>query len=114
MKTTETTIHTAKLTNNCPTCYATDGLELTFTQTIKETLFYNKAATETNDSLHCHTCNQTIYPVDWNEDIERVYDYNKKLAVPNNKGYTLKTLAYWIIFVDVLIMAALVYYFFLN
>ena len=114
MNTTERTIHTAKLTNNCPICYATDGLESKFNQIIKETPFYKKAATETNDSLYCHTCNQTIYPVDWNEDIERVYDYNKKLAVTESKGYTLKALAYWFIFVDVLILAALGYYFFLN
>jgi len=110
MKKTENTVHTAKLSNNCPTCYATDGLELSFNQSIKENVFYSKASTKTVDQLYCKTCNNVIYPVDWNEDIERVYDYNKKLAVPKKTGYTLKTLSYWVIAIDLLIIAGIAYY----
>lgn len=114
MNRTEKTIHTAKISNNCPTCYATDGLEFTFKQHIKENSFYKKAANETTEDLKCHSCNSKIYPVDWNEDIERVYAYNKKLAVIDEKGYTLKPLAYWILVLDLAVLVVLLYYFFLN
>ena len=35
-----------------------------------------------SEKLYCHSCENTIYPVNWNEDIERVYRYHKKQAKP--------------------------------
>lgn len=59
--------------------------------------------------LFCHNCNHTIYPVNWNDDIERVYSYHKKLAVPRSTGYKLKPLAYLFIVIDIIVMGVVVY-----
>ncbi|RDK88810.1 hypothetical protein [Marinirhabdus gelatinilytica] len=110
MKSTHT-LHTARLNNNCPTCFATNGLELTFTQDKKENKFFEKAEKEIKSTMYCHTCNQTIFPVNWTNDIERVYNYNLKLAEPMSGAVKLKPLFYIIILVDALLLAALIYYF---
>ena len=110
MKTTHT-IHTARLNNNCPTCYATDGLELTFTQQKNENKFFEKAEKEISSNLYCHTCSNTIFPVNWTEDIERVHEYHTKLATPLPTATKLKPLLYGIIILDALLVGALIYYF---
>lgn len=110
MKTTHT-LHTARLNNNCPTCFATNGLELTFSQEKKENKFYEKAEKEVNSKMYCHTCNHDIFPVNWTDDIERVYEYNKKLATPMSTAIKLKPLLYIFIIIDALLLGAILYYF---
>ena len=109
MKTTHT-LHTARLNNNCPTCFATDGLELAFTQEKTDTRFYEKAEREINSKLFCHTCGNNIFPVNWTDDIERVYEYNRKLATPSTTGMNLKPLFYILILIAIILVAAVVYY----
>lgn len=110
MKTTHT-LHTARLNNNCPTCFATDGLELTFSQEKTENRFYEKGEKEISSKIYCHTCNHDIFPVNWTDDIERVHAYNRKLAEPMSTAMKLKPLLYFIILIDALLLAALIYYF---
>ena len=110
MKTTNHILHTAKITNNCPECYATNGLEFTFSQEEIENKLYAKAKKDILESLYCHTCNNTIYPVNWDGDIDRVYQYHKKLAKPLNTNFKLKPLAYVLILLDTIALAALVYF----
>lgn len=110
MKTTHT-LHTARLINNCPTCFAKDGLELTISQEKTENKFYEKGEKQINSKIYCHTCDHDIFPVDWTDDIERVHEYNKKLAVPISTAVKLKPLLYFIIILDVAILGALIYYF---
>jgi len=104
-------LHTAKVNNNCPECYSTEGLEFIFSQEEVENKLYSKANKEVIETLHCQTCAQDIYPVNWTQDIERVYDYHRKLAKPKNTGIKLKPLAYLLILIDALIIAAIIYYF---
>ncbi|GAB5398731.1 MAG: hypothetical protein Aureis2KO_03160 [Aureisphaera sp.] len=104
-------LHTSRINNNCPECYSTEGLEFSFSQTENENKFYSKATKEIQEKLYCHSCNQQIFPVKWTEDIERVYEYHKKLAKPIGTGLKLKPLAYFIILLDAIILAALIYYF---
>ena len=80
MKKTSYILHTARSKNNCPTCFGTAGLEFTFTQEEKETAFLKKPSATIDSKLYCHTCKNHIYPVNWTEDIERVFEYNKKIA----------------------------------
>ncbi len=57
-----------------------EGLELTFKQKVIESKFY-KSITFTSQIKHetfCKTCNTDIYPVQWTDDIERVFEYQKK------------------------------------
>lgn len=104
-------IHSAKVNNNCPECYSTEGLEFTFSQEEVDHKFYSKASKEIQEKLYCHNCHQDIYPVNWTADIERVYSYNKKLAEPKDTGLKLKPLAYILILIDALILGWLIYYF---
>lgn len=104
-------LHTARLKNNCPTCFQTDGLEFTFSQTEKENAFVHKPNPKIEESLYCHNCRNNIYPVNWTEDIERVYDYNKKLAETNKQYLTIKPLVYILIVLAIVIVAGLLYIF---
>ncbi|TDI74922.1 MAG: hypothetical protein E2O87_02825 [Bacteroidetes bacterium] len=103
-------LHKAQVNNNCPECYSAEGLEFIFSQEEVQNKLYSKANKEVIEILHCHTCDQDIYPVKWTEDIEQVYDYHRKLAKPKNSGIKLKPLAYLLILTDALIITAIIYY----
>lgn len=104
------TLHTARLKNNCPTCFGTDGLEINFTQQENENLLFKKPATEIDHTLFCHTCKNAIYPINWTEDIERVFDYNKKIAETNKQYLKVKPLFYILVVVAIVFVAAVVYF----
>lgn len=105
------TLHTARLKNNCPTCFRDDGLEFTFSQDEKENALMHQPSKEIAHSLYCHNCKNAIYPVNWTEDIERVFDYNKKIAETNRQYLKVKPLFYILILVAILLIAATVYFF---
>lgn len=102
-------LHSARLKNNCPTCFGSDGLEFTFTQEEKDDAFFTKPSSQIDETLYCHNCNNTIYPVNWNEDIERVYDYNKKIAETRRQYLKVKPLFYILFIVAIILVAAVVY-----
>ena len=79
---TTNALHAARLNNNCPECFANDGLEFSFTQEQITKKLFTRAEKNISEKLYCHSCENTIYPVNWNEDIERVYRYHKKQAKP--------------------------------
>lgn len=102
-------LHSARINNNCPECYSSDGLEFSFSQNEKETQLYRKASNKMEEVLYCHNCKNIIYPVNWNDDIERVYQYHKKQAQPLSSSYRLKPLAYIIILVDLVALGVILY-----
>ncbi|QNJ97246.1 hypothetical protein [Constantimarinum furrinae] len=97
MKQTKRILHSAKINNNCPECYDTDGLQFTFTQVISENRLYLKMDKKIVEELYCHSCNQQIYPISWTPDIERVYQYHKKKAIPMGLGRNYKTMGYLVL-----------------
>jgi hypothetical protein len=102
------------LKNNCPECYSKEGLRLTFRQKIKETNFYRSITSEVSYEINCNNCNSVIYPVQWTDDIERVFEYQKKAFTPNKSSAYLKK-ASWIVIgvglgIIALIFALLFYY----
>ena len=111
MKKTIHQLHQAKVNNNCPECFSTEGLQFTFSQIEIENKFYSKAQKEITGTLECDNCSQTIYPVNWTEDIERVYHYQKKLATPKSTVLKLKPIAYLLILLDALLIGWAIYYF---
>jgi uncharacterized protein with PIN domain len=111
MKKTIHQLHEAKVNNNCPECFSTEGLEFAFSQEEVENKLYSKANNEITATLTCETCHQIIYPVNWTEDIERVHNYQKKMAKPKPTGIKLKPLAYLLILIDALIVGWIIYYF---
>ncbi|MEZ4779809.1 MAG: hypothetical protein R2786_10550 [Flavobacteriaceae bacterium] len=111
MTTKKQLLHSAKITNNCPECFSIEGLEFSFLQEEKENKLYSKANPIIEEILYCHHCNHTIYPVNWTQDIERVYAYHKKLAKPKNPSFKLKPLAFIIILADIIALGVLIYFF---
>lgn len=103
-------LHTARLNNNCPECFSTDGLEITFSQDEEESLFFKKPAKQIVENLYCHICENPIYPITWTEDIERVYDYNKKIAETHKQYLKVKPLFYISILLGVVLCALGVYF----
>ncbi len=93
------------LKNNCPECYSTDGLRLMFKQKIVETKFHKSITSEINHEIACKTCNSIIYPVQWTDDIDRVFEYQKKVFAPKKASTFLKK-ASWIVIIGTLLIIA--------
>lgn len=106
---TEHILHIARLNNNCPVCYATDGLEISFVQNENETRFYTKAEKEIAETIYCHTCKNIIYPVNWTSDLERIYEYHKKQVIPRDSKLKVKPVVYVLILSALVITSGLVY-----
>ncbi|GEQ84600.1 hypothetical protein ULMS_01080 [Patiriisocius marinistellae] len=107
--TTNHTLHTAKIKNNCPTCFANNGLEFSFTQEETSKKLYSKADKNIIEKLYCTSCNTQIFPVSWDDNIERVYEYNKKQVIPKKTSIRLTSLGYIIILICIVAVAALAY-----
>ena len=101
-------IKQATLANNCPECYANDTLSLTFYQKNIKSAFFKRATDEISNSIICQKCNSTIYPVQWTEDIERVYDFYFKSLEPEKPSFKLTGLSKWLIIFTILVVAATV------
>lgn len=106
------TIYSAPLQCNCPQCFSTNGLELSFKQEWKDTLWRKHATSIVREELYCKLCTDTIYPVKWTDDIERVYEYHLKRAekVVYNKWKPLT----FILFLIAIIAVAAGLYFMIN
>lgn len=100
-------IKEVRLNNNCPVCYSKKGLILTFKQTIVENSFYKSITSDITNSIECDTCHTTIYPVQWTDEIERVFEYHQKTVVPKKTSTYLKKKS-WIIIVTVVLIAFIV------
>ena len=101
------------LNNNCPECYSKNGLHLIFKQKIKETQFYKSITSEISHEITCENCNSVIYPVQWTDDIDRVFEYQKKALTPKKDSTYLKKTS-WIaisaFFVLIALVVFLLYY----
>ena len=94
------------LVNNCPKCYSKDGLHLTFKQKIIDTKFYKTITAEINHEISCETCNSRIYPEQWTDDIERVFEYQKRAFVPKKNATYLKKGA-WMLLGTIILLSVL-------
>lgn len=108
--TTNHTLHTATLKNNCPECFANNGLQFTFSQKETSHKLYTKAEKLIDEKLYCNSCNTTIYPVNWDDDIERVYLYNKKQVKAINSNARLTKLGFGLIALGIVIVAIAIYF----
>lgn len=102
------------LNNNCPECYSKDGLRLTFKQKFIETKFYKSITKDIENDIICKTCNTTIYPVQWTDDIERVFEYHQKAFEPKKASTYLKKLSWVVIILIGIIIAAIIIAIFYN
>lgn len=90
------TLRAVALHNNCPECYSRDGLQLTFKQRFIENYFYKAISNETTHSLFCDVCKTVIFPVRWDDDIDRVFEYQQRASSPKPKSFKLKP-TFWIL-----------------
>ncbi|GAA3595739.1 hypothetical protein Q4Q39_07660 [Flavivirga amylovorans] len=90
------TIKEVVLTNNCPECYSKEGLRLYFKQKVIDTKFYKSITSKISHEIVCKTCNTIIYPVKWTDDIERVFEYQKKAFIPKKASTYLKKTLWWV------------------
>lgn len=103
-------IKEANLTNNCPECFNQD-LSLTFYQKHTYGRFFHKTTAEISNKLVCNTCKSTIYPISWTTDIERLFDYYKKTAVPEKKSSKPTVFFYVLLLILISIVAGALYIF---
>ncbi|AEH01095.1 hypothetical protein [Lacinutrix sp. 5H-3-7-4] len=90
------TVKTVAFNNNCPECFSKEGLELTFKQEYVDTKFAKSITENITTEMECNVCNTQIFPVQWTEDIERVFNYQMKAFNPKKASKKLKPL-FWII-----------------
>lgn len=104
------TVKEVSLNNNCPECFSKEGLELTFKQKFIETMFSKSITQDISTEMLCNICSTIIYPVNWTEDIERVYSYQMKAFTPKKASKKFKT-PFWIIIgiLAVLLITVLVF-----
>lgn len=84
-------IKEAEITNNCPECYNQE-LKLTFYQKHTYNAFFHRTTDLVTHEIKCKKCYSIIYPVNWTEDIERVFDYYNKLVTPDKASVRFTTL----------------------
>ena len=106
------TIKEVALNNHCPECYSKDGLLLTFKQKFVENMFYRAISTDIKHTMICNTCHTEIFPVRWNDDLERVYDYQERALVPKSATFKLKKLSLILLVVAIVIIILLNIYLF--
>lgn len=102
-------IKEANLTNNCPECFNQE-LKLTFYQ--KHTygkLFHRTSDVVTHD-IRCKKCNSPIYPAQWTDDIERVFNYYQKMAVIEKTSIKYTSTFYFLLILILLGMAITAYF----
>jgi len=105
------TLKEVALNNNCPECYSKEGLQLTFKQKFVENRFYKAITEETSHALFCNTCETDIFPIQWTDDIERVFEYQKKATPAKPKSVKLKQMSWFLIIASLLIITAIAMYF---
>ncbi|MDX1362686.1 MAG: hypothetical protein R3243_00665 [Arenibacter latericius] len=99
----------ADLTNNCPECFNQE-LKLTFYQKHTYGRFFDKTTKDLTHEIKCNKCNSLIYPVTWTEDIERVYDYYRRMATPQKATIRFTTLFYVLVLLLISIIATGTYF----
>ena len=86
----------ADLTNNCPECFNQD-MKITFQQKHKYGKLYDRTTSEVTHTIKCNKCESIIYPVNWTEDIERIFNYYQKMVTPEKASIRFTSLFYTLI-----------------
>ena len=67
-------------------------------------MLYRSITSQISHEIDCKICNTTIYPVKWTEDIERVFEYQKKACVSKKASTYFKKIL-WIAIISTIIIA---------
>lgn len=108
MKTEYIILKETTLNNNCPECYSTDGMVLSFKQQRLKSKLLVKTKSNVVESINCNKCENQIFPGQWTTDIERVYDYHKK-TITRQTGSLRFTKLFYILMLLAIGIAAFAY-----
>ncbi len=103
-------IKEADLTNNCPECFNQD-MKITFYQKHKYGKLYHRTTNEVSNKIKCNKCGSVIYPVNWTEDIERIFEYYQKMVTPEKASIKFTALFYILIISLVILIGVGIYLF---
>jgi len=103
-------IKEADITNNCPECFNQD-MKLTFYQKHTYGKLFHRITSEVTHQIKCNKCNSVIYPVNWNEGIERIFEYYQKMVTPDGASMRFTTLFYILILLLIALVGTGVYLF---
>jgi len=101
-------ISESDFTNNCPECFNQE-LKITFYQKHIESKLYHKVTSEVDHEMQCKTCGSTIYPIKWTENIERVFEYYRKMVTPEPSSMQFTPLFYLLFGLLALLIGAVIY-----
>ncbi|TMM59354.1 hypothetical protein FEE95_07945 [Maribacter algarum] len=99
------------LSNNCPECFNQD-LKLTFYQKHVYGKLFHRTTNQVTNQIICNKCGSDIYPAKWTDDIERIFNYYQKMAVPEKSSLKFTTLFYVLILVIIALAGAASYLFY--
>lgn len=100
-----------ELINNCPECYAQDGMTLVFMQERLVSKFMIRITNTIIDRIECEKCESIIFPGIWTDDIERTYAYHKKTITPQPTSIRFTAISYIIMLIILLLIAGSTYVF---
>ena len=103
-------IKEAELKCNCPECFNQD-LKLSFYQKHKYGKLSYQTTNEVTSQLVCNKCGSNIYPSTWTDDIDRLFDYYKKMVVPKKSSFKFTGLFYGLLLFFIALVAAGIYVF---
>lgn len=103
-------IKEADLSNNCPECFNQD-LKLSFYQKHRFGKLFHRVTSEVTNHVICNKCGSDIYPIKWTDDIERMFEYYKKMVQPEKKSLKLKPLFYILILLIIALIGTGIYLF---
>ncbi|MDY8135015.1 hypothetical protein [Aquimarina sp. 2201CG5-10] len=112
MKTEYIILKEATLNNNCPECYSTESIKLSFKQRRLTSKLVIKTKGTIIESMNCAKCENQIFPGQWTKDIERVYEYHKKTITPKSSSIRFTGLFYSLIALIILFIG--IGYLYLN
>ncbi len=101
-------IKEADITNNCPECFNQD-LRISFYQKHKYGKLVHRTTNEITHKIKCNKCDSTIYPVNWTDDIERIFEYYQKMVSPQKASIKFTSLFYFLM-ISVLVLIGVVVY----
>jgi hypothetical protein len=113
VKTEYITLKETTLTNNCPECYSTDGMILSFKQQKLKSKLLVKTKSNIIESINCNKCETQIYPGQWTLDIERVYNYHKK-TIDHKSGSLHFTRLFYTLMLLITVIIVISYLFLLT
>ncbi len=103
-------INEVALKCNCPECFNQD-LKLTFYQKHKYGKLFHRTTSDITNQILCNKCGSDIYPAKWTDDIDRLFDYYKKMVTPKNASTKFTGLFYGLILFLIALIGTLIYLF---